>query len=67
MTKTSLSSGQAFFLGIMACMVAVLCVTIEVIAENMQARIIMASIWIIISIWWLIQAYLVRKKTANNK
>jgi len=40
----------------MSLMVAVLCVTIKVIQENMEARIIMASIWIIIAIFWLIKS-----------
>jgi hypothetical protein len=37
-------------------MVAVMCVTIRVIEENLEARIIMAVIWAIIAVWWLVQA-----------
>lgn len=62
MPKSRLSTGHSFFLGIMALMVALLCVTIEVVQENIEARIIMAAIWIIIAVWWLIQAHLSRKE-----
>lgn len=59
------SSKHAFFLGIMALMVAVLCVTIRVVQENMEARIIMAAIWAIIAIWWLTQAARARRESKD--
>jgi hypothetical protein len=46
----------------MSLMVAVLCVTIRVVQENIEARIIMAAIWAIIAMWWLVQAALSRKQ-----
>jgi hypothetical protein len=61
MPKSKLSSGHSFFLGIMALMIAVLCVTIRVVHENLEARIIMTGIWAIIATWWLIQSALSRR------
>jgi hypothetical protein len=49
----------------MALMVAVLCVTIKVVQENLEARIIMAGIWAIIGIWWLVQSHLSRKRESH--
>jgi hypothetical protein len=46
-------------------MVAVMCVTIQVITENIESRIIMASIWVIIAIAWFVQA--ARTRRAKEK
>jgi len=68
MLKLKLSSRHAFLLGLMALMVAVLCLTIRVVQENIEARMIMAVIWTIIAIWWLIQAKISRnRESSNNK
>lgn len=61
MPASKLTSGHSFFLGIMALMVAVLCMTIRVVQENLEARVLMAVIWGIIAVWWLVQAGLSRK------
>jgi hypothetical protein len=60
------SSGNAFVLGLMALMVAVMCVTIQVITENIESRIIMASIWVIIAIAWFVQAARTRRAKENS-
>lgn len=65
MPKPMQSSKHAFFLGIMALMVAVLCVTIRVVQENVEARIIMAAIWAIIAVWWLAQAAFARRQNKD--
>lgn len=62
MPRSGLSSGHAFFLGIMALLVAVMCVTIRVIEQNIEARIIMAAIWVVVATWWLVQAVRSRPK-----
>jgi Na+/melibiose symporter-like transporter len=69
MSKRNFSSGQAFLLGIMALMVAVLCVTIKVVGENLEARLIMTGIWIIIALWWLYLAGKERRydRTSNDR
>ncbi|UCE25193.1 MAG: hypothetical protein JSU74_03870 [Candidatus Zixiibacteriota bacterium] len=56
MPGSGISSRHAFFLGIMALLVAVMCVTIRVIEENLEARIIMAVIWVLVAVVWLVQA-----------
>jgi hypothetical protein len=56
MSKPGLSANHAFLLGLMALMVAVSLVTIRVLQENIEARIIMASIWAVIGVWWFVQA-----------
>jgi MFS-type transporter involved in bile tolerance (Atg22 family) len=56
MPKLEMSSGHAFLLGVMALVVAVLCVTIHVLTENLASRIIMAAIWVLIAIAWMVQA-----------
>jgi hypothetical protein len=65
MPKSKLSSEHTFLLGIMALMVGVLCVTIRVVQDNFEARLIMAFIWMIIAIWWFILSTKSRRK-ANN-
>lgn len=62
MAGSKLSSTHAFLLGLMALMVAALCVTIQVVQENLTARVVMASIWILIALAWLVQARAIRKK-----
>jgi len=66
MQKSCLSSGHSFFLGLMALMVAVLCVAIKVVQENLEARLIMAGIWAIIGIWWLVQSHLSRRSGGGS-
>lgn len=61
MAGSKLSSTHSFLLGLMALMVAALCVTIQVVQENLTARIIMAGIWILIALAWLAQAHSARK------
>lgn len=63
MPKLRMSSGHAFLLAIMALVVAVLCVTIQVLAENLTSRIIMASIWVAIAIAWMVQSVKSRRTT----
>jgi len=46
----------------MSLMVAALCVTLRVVQENIEARIIMAIIWTVIAIWWLVIAARTKKK-----
>ena len=67
MSKSSVSGKYAFFLAIMSLMVAVLCVTIEVIQENLEARIIMATIWIIIGVFWLIKSATIKKPGVESE
>ena len=56
MPSLKFSTGHSFLLGIMALMVAALCLTLRVAQENIEARIIMAVIWIAIAITWLVIA-----------
>jgi len=65
MSKSRLSAGHTFLLGIMALMVAALCVTVKVVQENIEARVIMASIWVLIAVWWLVQSALAKRKESS--
>jgi len=49
----------------MALMVAALCVTVKVVQENIEARVIMASIWVLIAVWWLVQSALAKRKESS--
>ncbi|NIS15948.1 MAG: hypothetical protein GWN00_24270 [Aliifodinibius sp.] len=62
MPKNTFTSKKAFFLGLMSLMVAVICITLKVLQENFEARLIMAIIWATIGIWWLIQSHISRQK-----
>jgi hypothetical protein len=55
------SPAHYFIIGVMACLIGVLCVTVSVLEENLMSRVIMSSIWIIIAVWWLFQAAKARK------
>jgi hypothetical protein len=66
MSKFKNSSAHYFVMGMMACLVGVLCVTVSVLEENLMSRVIMASIWIIVAVWWLFQAAKTRKSDSRS-